>query len=295
MENMCREYNNIASTSTVDLFASWMQVKLGCVVGRREFSKGRYSIVDLENTSITEAVRRFMHSVAEYRSVSLICIIPRTTQNMSMEKPSVEVLRELSIYGSLVCKHSPQELLNSAVLELPITVKCPVTGIVTTYSFFGVAFCPQAANPNDPLYDWPLSAPYPCINFTSDGFAFAMFVRDNSIVRFGVAPFAISGATDRDYLFNDCIKKWQRYAIHTLNRFAEETSGSQCKVQVSEDETKWQAAHNDPVFAETEKEFYVHEMPCIYARELVKQWQLVFGEDLDSLHARHGQCGGKKW
>lgn len=286
-------YDKNDPRSTTDHFASWMHTKLDCVAGRREFSKGRYSIVDLKHEGITEAVQRFMLAVKEYRSVALLCIIPRTTQNMSIANPSVDVLSELSVYGSLVCEHSPQELLNSAVLELPISVKCPVTGELTTYSFFGVAFCPQAANPNDPLYDWPLSAPYPCINITSDGFAFAMFVRDVSVARFGVAPFALDDAKNRDQLFDECIEKWQRYSIHTLKTFAEKTSGSRCAVQICENGTMWQAAHNDPVFAETEKEFHLHEMPCVYARELVKQWQAILGKKLDSFHARYGQCGGK--
>lgn len=275
------------------LLTRWMSTELACIAGRREFAKGRYAIADLAKEPVQAVLARFEDDVRQLRKVALICLIPRTAANMDPGTPSLAVLRELSSFGAAMSARRAEELLDSAVLERPVLLDCPVTGVPTTYSFFGVAFCPQAANADDALHDPPLSAPLPLINVTSDAFAFAMFVRDLSLERHGVAPHDLSGRQERTVLFADCVARWQRFSLHTLTSFAERTRGTRCPVRVSEDGLTWQAAHNDPVFAETRKEMHTHDMPSIYAAELVERWNAVLDRRGPHFHARAGQSGGR--
>ncbi|MFM8746985.1 MAG: hypothetical protein ACKOED_10020 [Aestuariivirga sp.] len=269
-----------------------MSTELSCIAGRREASKGRYSIVDLAEEDAVEAIARFQEDIRALKKVALVCIIPRTRQNMDPRTPSIEVLRELSVFGARVSSMAAEQLLNSAVLELPVLLNCPVTGSPTTYSFFGVALCPQAANDADELFDLPLSAPFPCINFTSDAFAFAMFVRDVSMNRHGVPPHELASRRDCDALFAACVAQWHKFSSHTLTAFARKTAGTRCPVRISADGLSWHAAHNDPVFAETRKEQHAHDMPCIYATELVERWVAVLDRHSAHFHVKSGQGGG---
>ena len=274
--------------------ATWMRTELGCIAGRREYAKGRYAVADLGEEAMAMAWARFAEDVRSYRKVALLCLIPRTASNMSMSTPSIEVLRELSGFAAQLSASPADALLDSGVLEMPILLDCPVTGAPTTYSFFGVAFCPQAANAADRLFDLPLSAPLPCINITSDAFAFAMFVRDTALGRHGMPPHMMAGKDERDLLFADCVARWQAFSIHTLRGFAARTEGTRCAIRISADGLSWQAAHNDPVFAETSKEPHVHEMPCVYAGALVQHWAEVLDRQRAHFHARSGQSGGRR-
>lgn len=276
------------------LLNRWMSTELACIAGRREFAKGRYAIADLAEEEVQDVLARFEDDVRQLRKVALICLIPRTAANMDPATPSLAVLRELSSFGAAMSARRAEELLDSAVLERPVLLDCPVTGVPTTYSFFGVAFCPQAANADDALHDLPLSAPLPLINITSDAFAFAMYVRDMSIERHGVAPHALSARQERAALFADCVARWQRFSLHTLTSFAERTRGTRCPVRVSADGLSWQAAHNDPVFAELRKEMHTHDMPSVYAAELVTRWNAVLDRQSPHFHARAGQSGGRR-
>lgn len=278
--------------SAVERMSQWMSTGLACIAGRRELAKGRYAIADLASESMPAALARFEEEVRQLRKVALLCLIPRNAANMDPRTPSIDVLREISTFGASICAAGAEALLHSAVLERPVRLDCPVTGAPTTYSFFGVAFCPQAANADDDLYDLPLSAPFPCINITSDGFAFAMFVRDMSVARHGVAPHGIASRTERLALFADCVMRWQKFSLHTLSAFAERTRGTRCPVRVSDDGLSWQAVHNDPVFAETTKELHTHEMPRVYAADLAGRWNAVLDRQGAHFHARSGQSGG---
>lgn len=283
-----------AGPSSVDRLARWMSTGLGCIAGRREFAKGRYVIADLAEEGALAAVARFQDEVRQLRKVALICLLPRTAANTDPNTPSLAVLRELSAVGASISGRPAADLLNGGVLELPLLLDCPVTGAPTTYSFFGVAFCPQAANAADALHDLPLSAPFALINITSDAFAFAMFVRDMSLARHGLAPHQLAVPPDRDGLFADCVARWQAFSLHTLGTFAARTAGTRCPVHVSADGRNWQAVHNDPVFAETVKEPHTHEMPSIYAAELAAQWTAVLDRQAPQFHARSGQSGGRR-
>lgn len=279
---------------SVERLTRWMSTELACIAGRRELAKGRYAIADLAVADVKAVVDRFREEVRQLRKVALICLIPRTPANMSPCTPVIDVLRELSAVGASLSRLGADALLRGAMLEMPLLLDCPVTGAPTTYSFFGVAFCPQAANAADALHDLPLAAPYPLINITSDAFAFAMFVRDVSLQRHGLAPYLITSRRERMMLFADCVARWQRFSLHTLSTFAERTRGSACPVRVSDDGLSWQAVHNDPAFAETTKEVHVHEMPSIYGAGLAAQWNAVLDRQSLHFHARSGQSGGRR-
>lgn len=279
--------------SSVDRLARWMSTGLACIAGRREFAKGRYVIADLAKDGALAAVARFQDEVRQLRKVALICLLPRSAANTDPNTPALAVLRELSAVGACLSGRTEEELLNGGVLELPLLLDCPVTGAPTTYSFFGVAFCPQAANAADALHDLPLSAPFALINITSDAFAFAMFVRDMSLARHGRAPHQLA-VPERAVLFADCVARWQAFSLHTISTFEARTAGTRCPVRLSDDGRRWQAVHNDPVFAETVKETHTHEMPCIYAAELAALWTAVLDRCAPQFHARSGQSGGRR-
>lgn len=283
---------DVPGASSLDHLARWMATSLACIAGRREFAKGRYMIADLAEEGARAAVGRFQDEVRQLRKVALICLLPRTPANTDPATPSRQVLREIGAVGAEISGLPAEALLNGAVLELPLLLDCPVTGAATTYSFFGVAFCPQAGNAVDELYDLPLSAPFALINITSDAFAFAMFVRDMSLARHGVAPHQLAAHQQRADLFADCVARWQAFSLHTLSTFAARTAGTRCPVSVSADGLSWQAVHNDPVFAETTKELHSHEMPSVYATSLVAQWTGVLDRSGPHFHARSGQGGG---
>jgi hypothetical protein len=63
-------------------------------------------------------------------------------------------------------------------------------------------------------------------------------------------------------------------------------------VHLSEDRTRWFAAHNDPVFAELTKCPFQHEMPITYAARLTAKWSANLFDGQPYTPSRDGQSGG---
>lgn len=73
-------------------------------------------------------------------------------------------------------------------------------------------------------------------------------------------------------------KKWQIMAEKTINNYINITNTKKCPVHLSADKSFWFANHQDPAFAELKKKLYIHRMPKLYVKEIIKQWNAYFNE-----------------
>jgi hypothetical protein len=100
---------------------------------------------------------------------------------------------------------------------------------------------------------------------------------------------------DRDaveLLFRRCVVAWQNMSITTIQNYSRIAADPARGVHLSDDRTRWYAAHNDPVFAELKKCPHVHEMPVAYATRLTAKWSATLFEGEPYEPGRDGQSGG---
>ena len=114
---------------------------------------------------------------------------------------------------------------------------------------------------SDPLYDPSLSAPFTAINTTSDAFAFALLVREQSMKVLGQLPFEVQNRQALETVMRARRQVWQNMSVNTIHSYNRAAGSPRRAVQLSEDRRFWLAPHNDPVFAELKKRQHVHEMP----------------------------------
>jgi hypothetical protein len=184
-------------------------------------------------------------------------------------------------------------LIAGETLSHTIDVVCPVTARDTSYAFFSVAFCRNSGDPRDPLYDPSLSAPFTAVKTTSDAFAFARFVHDGAVRAWGVPPYEMTHDRDAvELLFRRCVVAWQNMSITTIQNYSRIAADPSRGVHLSDDRTRWYAAHNDPVFAELAKCPHAHEMPIAYATRLTARWSAALFDGLPYAPGRDGQSGG---
>jgi len=170
-----------------DAFADWLENGLQCAAGKREFKLGRYQVARVRGGSeYRTAFDEFRRGVSEMRKTGFLAIFvdpPRAATAQDELRFLGEAMREAGLTDNV------DELIAGRTLATPIDVICPVTGEETAYEFFSVAFCEHSNNPRDELYDPSLSAPFRAINTTSDAFAFARLVNDQSMRVFDRAPY----------------------------------------------------------------------------------------------------------
>ncbi|MBN9058154.1 MAG: hypothetical protein J0H21_02995, partial [Rhizobiales bacterium] len=183
-------------------------------------------------------------------------------------------------------------LINSQTIAIPFEIKCPVTGQMTIYEFFPVAFCRHAAVVADPLYDPSLSTPFLAINTTSDAFAFGMLVKDLCQRHFHCEPYEVKDRADFERLLHKCANAWQNMSANTIQGYNKIAANPERAVHLSPDRQGWIAPHNDPVFAEMTKEPHSHEMPVIYAQRLCEKWTAALFDGATYTPGRDGQSGG---
>ena len=170
-----------------------------------------------------------------------------------------------------------EALIDGGALTTAIRLKCPVTGESTLFDDFEcIAFCPQSRDEADPLYDPLMFAPYPCVNLSSDVFAFSSFVADSALSAWGRPVYCEPSPERIEPLLQLCVDRWQRIATKTIRNFEAVTNTALCPVHVGADETYWVAHHKDPAFAERKKEAHAHELPVIYANRIVDAWMRHF-------------------
>lgn len=273
------------------LFDHWLDTGLLCNAGKREFKLGRYFLTRFRSgTEFLEGLSLFRREVAAYRKVGFLSLYVYDESRCNC------IEDELWRLGKIMCEaglaESDAAVINGQTVSTPIDVTCPVTGAPSTYEFFSVAFCRHANDPRDPLYDPSLSAPFTAVNTTSDAFAFAMLVRDQSMRMWGCRPHEIAELTNVEFLLRKCTIAWQNMSINTIRSYGGVASDPRRRVNVSEDRMRWIAPHNDPVFAELSKCPFSHEMPVVYAARLCEKWLSAIVEGADVTPSRDGQAGG---
>lgn len=274
-------------------FGDWLEHGLLCTAGRREMKAGRYHVATVRNGGDYAAeLTLFRREVAEMRKTGLLAICEFDGAPARFAEDELwrlgTLMREAGLTPSVAA------LISGETVEVKIDVACPVTGEDTVYSFFPVAFCQNAANPSDPLYDPSLSAPFTAINMTSDAFAFAVMVREQVVRLFDRPPAEVMSRAALEPVFRKCVTMWQNLSQSTILAYNRVAADPQRAVHLTEDRRFWIAPHNDPVFAELDKQQHAHEMPAIYARRLADKWLASLFEGEAWVPARDGQAGGMK-
>jgi hypothetical protein len=276
---------------TVLLPHEWLQSGLQCAAGKREFRLNRYFVARFgTGREFAEALAEFREQAAEHLKTGFLAVYAHD------QRPRT-VAEELKLLGAAVrdagLTDDADALIAGNTLSHSIDVRCPVTGKNTAYEFFSVAFCKNSGNPKDPLYDPSLSAPFTAINTTSDAFAFARLVHDQSMRAFGRPVYEMTDNRDAiELLFRRCVTAWQNMSVTTITNYSRVSVDPARGVHLSEDRRQWYAAHNDPVFAELKKCPFVHEMPITYAARLTAKWSANLFDGQPYIPSRDGQSGG---
>jgi hypothetical protein len=287
----CPFHERSTNPSANESFGAWLQSGLQCTAGKREFRLGRYHVARFRTgEQFAQALGAFRNEVAAYQKTGFLAIFEGAEACRTAEQ-------ELRLLGAAMfdagLTHDYDALIGGETLSHVINVVCPVTGRPASYSFFSVAFSRNASDPADPLYDPSLSAPFTAINTTSDSFAFARFVHDHAVRAWGRAPYEM--VDDRaavELLFRRCVVAWQNMSITTIQNYGRTAVDPARAVRLSDDQTHWYAAHNDPVFAELEKCPHLHEMPISYATRLTTKWSATLFHGRPYEPGRDGQAGG---
>ncbi len=257
----------------------WFKTGLGCIAGKREFAKKRYMFQVVSNSlEIQNAFVNFIEQLQQQKVTAclFICDVPKAISQESVES----VVRYLSELFAPLNNSNSEEILNGGAFNFHIKLCCPVCNVEVVYGDFdGVAFCPQSNNINDILYDPLMFAPYPCVNLTSDIYAFSLFTSEVSIKDFKKPVYELS-YTDRKRLYNSVKSLWQKMAEITISNYINITDTSKCPVHFSEEKSYWYANHQDPAFAELKKELYKHEMPKIYTDRIFEEWEKYFTDGI---------------
>lgn len=288
-ESACPFGGHSHSISQAD-FETWLGTELRCSAGKREFQLGRYSVARVRNGyQFAQAFADFEVDVQERRKTGFLAIV-ETQECFDDAEAELRFISQLVVDAGFA--ESAGALVRGETIAVPIEVECPVTGRSTSYDFFPVAFCRHAAAVLDPLYDPSLSAPFLAVNTTSDAYAFGMMVRDLSLRHFHCEPHEIPRRVDLERLLHKCAMAWQNMSANTISSYNRVSAVPQRAVALSDDHRRWTAPHNDPVFAELEKQTHSHEMPVIYAERLCRKWIAALYEDAELTPGRDGQSGG---
>ena len=273
-------------------FSKWLESGLLCSAGKREFNLDRYHLAPVSGgADFAHELEHFRREVIEFRKVGFLAICSQDTTALKMAEDELWLLGTIMRDAGLT--PSVAGLISGEAIAIPFEITCPVTGEETIYEFFPVAFCRNAANSQDPLYDPSLSAPFTAINTTSDAFAFAMLVREQTRKALGKLPSEVSNRHALETVMRRAANVWQNMSVNTIQSYNRAAGSPRRAVQLSEDRRFWLAPHNDPVFAELNKRQHVHEMPSIYADRLCEKWLGTLFDDRPATPSRDGQSGGQ--
>ncbi|MBB4000253.1 hypothetical protein [Aureimonas pseudogalii] len=253
-----------------------MRKDIPCVPGKREFSSGRYFIAEIHDPrSMTEAYERFVLALQRRETVAGLFVISEQV-SLGHEASASDQFRQCAELMREISDLPPEALANGGRLGKTVELDCPVTGVSRSFDDFdAVAFVPRSLDESDPLYDPMMGAPVSCINFSSDIYAFAMFTRDIAL-RLKKSEVSNLGADDRREVFAYASKQWQIFARATIRNYISITNIQKCPVSLSDDDSVWNANHQDPAFAENHKQQYAHHMPLLYAPRIVTAWEQFF-------------------
>jgi hypothetical protein len=263
---------------------AWFSSRLGCLPGRREFKQGRFEFHIIKRDSDVDLIYR--HAIEHFnsnQSTACLFIFPElgTSYDFSIE----QMLMFLADKIKGICGIKNQNEMSDTQLSRTLQLKCPVTNQTVDYPDFDfIAFCPQANNESDKLYNPSLESPYPCVNFTSDLFGFSQLVSDMSKSIFGVPPFQLENEKKREILFQRSCDTWQRLAVRTMDVYASRTNADLlCPIHVGSSQKNWISSHSDSAFASLNPSLYIQELPNNYCPRIIAQWKKWFdsGEKLN--------------
>lgn len=264
-------------TSNINILTEWLNTELPCVAGFREFKRKRYFITELKSKfDIVGGFQRFIEALVARETVAGLFVIHESVALPGSASAKEQMLQCAEFVGA-ISDQSAETLLHGGKLSKKIELRCPVTDQYTWFNDFdAVAFCPQAADTSDVLYDPMMATPVPCINFNSDIYAYSMFVRDTALTNYHREVFELPDRTRSD-LFGKCEELWQKFALRTINGYMNMTDLAKCPIAITETEEQWLANHQDPAFAETTKKPYLHDLPVKYTPRITAAWQKYFG------------------
>lgn len=266
----------IREQAVVEDVRSWMSRKLPCVAGRRELSRGRYVVRYATRETVPAIFADYKRQLAAGNAVACLMVFA-DERYCGEDADATTVFRFLAEQIEVLGNVPAETLANGGALTHRIELRCPVTGKKTLFDDFEcIAFCPQSADKTDPLYDPLMSAPYPCVNISSDVYGFSRFVDDSAIVALGHHVHEEKDMGRIESFLALCVERWQRFAKATIGNFEAITDTRICPVHVTADEKHWVAAHKDPAFAETSKESHLHELPVLYATRIAARWLAHF-------------------
>lgn len=251
---------------------AWFRQGLLCVAGRREFNLNRYAIAIADKNTVRTIFDSFTAEVGRHEKTACLFVFndERFYDGCSDVRSTFHYLAEQMQPISSI---SPTALANGNALSSSISLRCPVTGVLTTFDDFEcVAFCPQSSNWLDPLYDPLMSSPFPSVNLSSDIFAFSFFVKETAQSLLGKDIALINDISRLSNFFDICITRWHKIASRTIGNFEAVTDTKKCPVHITADGDHWVAAHKDPAFAELEKSPHRHELPNIYGHRVAERW-----------------------
>ena len=255
----------------------WFNNQLGCIVGRREFILGRYEIKVINPAEpIDKSFDNFIQALKQYKKVAGLLIFNEPRFYLEQNRSVMETIQYIAEQVSPITNICPFDLIRGQKLTTKISLICPVTNTSVIYSFYTVAFCPQSAEKNDPLYDKAAFAPYTCVNIISDVFAFSMFVRDEFLKKYNTEVYEQNNINTLKLHFSRCAELWQRFSKKTINNYQKITADSVCPVRMTSNGSHWIAPHPDPAFAEIVKDTYFHEMPIVYTKPIIEKWVNFF-------------------
>ncbi len=292
--------NTAADRELAAELENWIARKVDCVLGRREFSQGRYCIAFVAdrqefrnaNAQFSQLLRQGCASACYYvsRAAYKVAALESSADAIAYLKTSV-LPEELGGGGTDAAAQAFQLI-------------CPVTGLPTVFPDFDfVAFYPQAEREGDALYDPSNAMPFAGINQASDLYGFTRFVRDLAD-RLGIAE--IGAHPERDALFQKAKRMWQGMAVRTFENIGKRTNAALvCPVHVTADERHYVTPHDESAFAELNKRIHRSEMPVVYLDRLIAVWETAFAtgkapclhgvirpaEPLPMMHA-HGSMKG---
>lgn len=266
----------------LELVKDWMKQELPCIAGRREFLKKRYMIEVATQDSVSRVFNRYRSRLHERSAVACLYLF-NDFDYMRPNKSVGEVFYFLAEQMQRISRVGTRDLANGKALTKKINLKCPVTGVMTTFDDFEcIAFCPQSNNPDDPLYDPLLAMPVPAVNMSSDMYAFSSFVADMIKQRFDVTVKELSKDREKtEKALHHCVAQWHRIASKTIENYEALTDTSLCPVHINKEKNQWIAGHKDPAFAEQVKEVHTHELPVLYGARIVEQWLGFFYDDVE--------------
>lgn len=272
-KNLVWPHDSIArQTQIIEDVRSWMSKRLPCVAGKRELSRGRYMVRYATRETVPAIFAEYKRELMAGNVVA--CLMVFADERYTPEEAdAAATFRFLAEQVEVIGNVPAVELANGAALTQQIELRCPVTGEKTLFDDFEcIAFCPQSSDTSDPLYDPLMSAPYPCVNISSDVYGFSRFVDDSALAALGHHVYEEQNIDRMEPFLTLCVERWQRFAKATIGNFQAVTDTSLCPVHVTADERHWVAGHKDPAFAETSKDSHLHELPVLYASRIAERW-----------------------